>query len=140
MAKIIKRLLVGVIIAAVLCVMGYIAYVFIYRAFAFNFYKEDATLRVYGFLYDYKENSKNALIKYDVRIEDGKIEDFEKSECVFESIKDVGDGDPIIEVRHKVTLFKDNSKQTYTVKQIRYGHWMNMDWIKTKKLLGRPAN
>ncbi len=130
MTKIIKRLLVGAIIAAALYIMGYVAYIFIYRAFAFHFYKEDATLRVYGFLYDYKENSKNALIKYGVRIEGGKIEDFEKSECLFESIKDVGDGDPIIEVKHKVTLFNENSKHTYTVEQIRYGYWRNMDWIK----------
>ena len=133
MAKIVKRLLIGAIIAAVLYIMGYVVYIFIYKAFAFHFYKEDATLRVYEFLYDYKDDNEKALIRFDVRIKDGKIEDFEKFECEFESIKDVGDGDPIIEVKHKVTLFYENSKQTYTVEQIRYGYWMNMDWIKNER-------
>ena len=35
MAKIIKKLLVGAIIAAALYIMGYVAYIFIYRAFAY---------------------------------------------------------------------------------------------------------
>ena len=123
MTEIIIRLLVGVIIAVALFIMVCVAYIFIYRAFEFHFHKEDATLRVYEFLYDYKENSKNALIKYDVQIEGGKLEDFNKFDCEFESIKDVGDGDPVIKVKNKVTLYNENTRQTYTVEQTRYGYW-----------------